>query len=136
ADTPPVALDRHGLAAIRNAFAAAAWRASGLGMDFIEILGGHGYLLHEFLSPLSNHRTDEYGGSLENRMRFPLEVFEAGRGGLPVHQPEGVKVPATDCVPGGWNLEQTIEFARELQRRDVDWVDASSGGLSPLQKIP
>ena len=79
ADTPPVALDRDGLAAIRNAFAAAAWRASGLGLDFIEILGGHGYLLHEFLSPLSNRRDDEYGGSLENRMRFPLEVFEAVR---------------------------------------------------------
>ena len=79
ADTPPVALDRDGLAAIRNAFAAAARRASRLGLDFIQILGAHGYLLHEFLSPLSNRRDDEYGGSLENRMRFPLEVFDAVR---------------------------------------------------------
>ena len=135
-ETAPVALDSAGLARVRQAFVDAARRADRLGIDAIELHSAHGYLLHEFLSPLANHRTDEYGGVLANRMRFPLEVFEAVREVFPAHKPVGVKVSATDWVPGGWNLEQTIEFVRELQRRGVDWVDASSGGLSPLQKIP
>ena len=134
-ETPPVALDSAGLARVRNAFVNATRRAVQLGIDAIEVHAAHGYLLHEFLSPLSNQRTDEYGGSLENRMRFPLETFAAIRDAFPADKPVGVKVSATDWVPGGWDLEQTIAFAQELKKRDVDWVDASSAGLSPLQKI-
>jgi 2,4-dienoyl-CoA reductase-like NADH-dependent reductase (Old Yellow Enzyme family) len=134
-EAAPLALDSTGLARIRKCFADAANRAVRLGMDGLEIHAAHGYLLHEFLSPLSNQRTDEYGGSLANRMRFPLEVFDAVRAALPADKPLGVKVSATDWVPGGWDLEQTIAFARELKRRGVDWVDVSSAGLSPLQKI-
>ena len=96
----------------------------------------HGYLLHQFLSPISNKRTDRYGGSLQNRMRYPLEVFDAIRAAFPADKPVGIKVSATDWVEGGWDLAQTIEFARELKKRGVDWIDASSGGVSPLQKIP
>lgn len=134
-EATPLALDSAGLARVRKAFVAATHRAVRLGMDAIELHGAHGYLLHEFLSPLSNQRTDEYGGSLANRMRFPLEVFDAVRAALPADKPLGVKVSATDWVPGGWDLEQTIELARELQKRGVDWIDVSSAGLSPLQKI-
>jgi NADPH2 dehydrogenase len=130
-----VALDAVGLTRVRKAFVDATHRAVRLGMNAIELHGAHGYLLHEFLSPLSNQRTDEYGGTLQNRMRFPLEVFDAVRDALPADKPLGVKVSATDWVPGGWDLEQTIGFARELQKRSVDWVDVSSAGLSPLQKI-
>ena len=89
-----------------------------------------------FLSPISNKRTDQYGGSLQNRMRYPLEVFDAVRAAFPAHKPVGIKVSATDWVEGGWDLAQTIEFAKELKKRGVDWIDASSGGVSPLQKIP
>ena len=96
----------------------------------------HGYLLHEFLSPLSTHRTDSYGGSLENRMRFPLEVFDAMRAAFPADRPLGVRVSGTDWVDGGWDIEQTIAFALALTSRGVDWIDVSSGGTSPLQKIP
>ncbi len=134
-ETAPDALDTNGLERVRKAFVNATRRAARLGLDAIELHGAHGYLIHEFLSPLSNQRTDEYGGSLENRMRFPLEIFDAVRGSFPADKPVGVKVSATDWVPGGWDLEQTIEFAGELKKRGVDWVDASSAGLSPLQKI-
>jgi 2,4-dienoyl-CoA reductase-like NADH-dependent reductase (Old Yellow Enzyme family) len=134
-ETPPVALDSSGLERVRRAFVNAARRAERLGIDALEVHSAHGYLLHEFLSPLSNQRTDEYGGSLANRLRFPLEVFDAVREAFPADKPVGVKVSATDWVPGGWDLEQTVEYARELGRRGVDWVDVSSGGLSPLQKI-
>jgi NADPH2 dehydrogenase len=111
-------------------------RAARLGFDAIEIHSAHGYLLHEFLSPLANQRSDEYGGSLENRMRFPLQVFDAVRAAFPAEKPVGVKVSATDWVDGGWDLAQTIEYARVLRQRGADWVTASSGGLSPLQQIP
>ena len=107
-----------------------------LGIDAIEVHSAHGYLLHQFLSPIANKRTDQYGGSLQNRMRYPLEVFDAIREVVPDNKPVGVKVSATDWVEGGWDLEQTIEYARELKKRGVDWIDASSGGVSPLQKIP
>jgi 2,4-dienoyl-CoA reductase-like NADH-dependent reductase (Old Yellow Enzyme family) len=132
----PLALDASGLARVRRAFADAAVRAARLGLDAIEIHSAHGYLLHEFLSPIANQRTDEYGGSLANRLRFPLEVFDAVRAAFPSDKPVGVKVSATDWVEGGWDLAQTIDYARELQKRGADWVAASSGGLSPLQKIP
>jgi 2,4-dienoyl-CoA reductase-like NADH-dependent reductase (Old Yellow Enzyme family) len=104
-------------------------------LDGIELHCAHGYLLHEFLSPIANRRTDEYGGALVNRMRFPLEVFDAVRAAFPADRPVGVKVSSTDWVEGGWDIEQTIAFAHELKKRGVDWVDASSGGVSPLQKI-
>ena len=92
--------------------------------------------MHQFLSPISNKRTDKYGGSLENRMRYPLEVFDAVRAAFPDKKPVGIRVSATDWVEGGWDLPQTIEFAKELKKRGVDWIDVSSGGVSPLQKIP
>jgi 2,4-dienoyl-CoA reductase-like NADH-dependent reductase (Old Yellow Enzyme family) len=135
-EAPPLALDAPGLARVRDAFVAAAKRADRLGLDGLELHCAHGYLLHQFLSPISNKRTDEYGGSLQNRMRLPLEVFDAVRAAFPDDKPVGVKVSATDWVEGGWDLAQTIEFARELKKRGVDWIDASSGGVSPLQKIP
>ena len=105
-------------------------------MDGIEIHGTHGYLLHEFLSPIANQRTDRYGGSLENRIRFPLEVFDVVRGEAPADKPVGVKVSATDWIQGGWDIEQTIAFVRELKQLGVNWISVSSGGILPLQKIP
>jgi 2,4-dienoyl-CoA reductase-like NADH-dependent reductase (Old Yellow Enzyme family) len=132
----PQALDDAGLERVRAAFVAAATRAMRVGLDAIELHSAHGYLLHEFLSPIANRRADRYGGSLDNRMRFPLEVFDAVRAAVPADKPVGVKVSATDWVEGGWDLEQTIAYSRELQRRGVDWIDASSGGISPAQKIP
>jgi 2,4-dienoyl-CoA reductase-like NADH-dependent reductase (Old Yellow Enzyme family) len=135
-EAPPIALDRAGLERVRAAFAATARRAARLGIDALEIHGAHGYLVHEFLSPISNRRDDEYGGSLENRMRFPLEIFETVRAAFPDDRPVGVRVSAKDWVEDGWDIDQTIAFARELKRRGVDWIDASSGGVSPAQKIP
>jgi NADPH2 dehydrogenase len=135
-EAAPLALDDAGLARIRDAFVASARRAERLGIDAIEVHGAHGYLMHQFLSPISNKRTDQYGGSLENRMRYPLEVFDAVRAAFPDKKPVGIRVSATDWVEGGWDLPQTIEFAKELKKRGVDWIDVSSGGVSPLQKIP
>jgi NADPH2 dehydrogenase len=135
-ELPPLAFDAAGLKRVRDAFIAAARRAERLGIDAIEVHSAHGYLLHQFLSPISNKRTDQYGGSLQNRMRYPLEVFDAIREVFPERKPVGIKVSATDWVEGGWDLAQTIEYAGELKKRGVDWIDASSGGVSPLQKIP
>jgi 2,4-dienoyl-CoA reductase-like NADH-dependent reductase (Old Yellow Enzyme family) len=135
-EAAPLALDAAGMARIREAFVAAAKRAERLGLDALELHGAHGYLLHQFLSPIANKRTDQYGGSLQNRMRYPLEVFDAVRAAFPDNKPVGVKVSATDWVEGGWDLAQTIEFAQELKKRGADWIDVSSGGASPLQKIP
>ncbi len=135
-EVPPLALDAPGLARVRDAFVNAARRAERLGIDAIELHSAHGYLLHQFLSPISNRRTDQYGGTLQNRMRYPLEVFDAVRAAVPAEKPVGIKVSATDWVDGGWDLAQTIEYAKELKKRGVDWIDASSGGISPLQKIP
>jgi 2,4-dienoyl-CoA reductase-like NADH-dependent reductase (Old Yellow Enzyme family) len=133
---PPAALDRAGLARIRDAFAAAATRAARLGLDAVQLHGAHGYLLHEFLSPLSNRREDEYGGSLENRMRFPLEVFDAVRQAFPAERPVTMRVSGTDWAPGGWDIEQTIAFAQALEARGCGGIHVSSGGLTPAQKIP
>ena len=135
-EAPPLALDAPGLARVRDAFVNAARRAERLDIDAIELHSAHGYLLHQFLSPISNKRTDQYGGSLQNRMRYPLEVFDAVRAAFPAEKPVGIKVSATDWVEGGWDLAQTIEYAKELKKRGVDWIDASSGGVSPQQKIP
>lgn len=135
-EPPPRALDAAGLKRIVDAFVAAAKRADRLGLDALEVHSAHGYLLHQFLSPIANKRTDRYGGSLENRIRFPLEVYEAVRATFPQSKPVGIRVSCTDWVEGGWDINQTIEFAKELKKRNVDWIDASSGGVSPLQKIP
>jgi 2,4-dienoyl-CoA reductase-like NADH-dependent reductase (Old Yellow Enzyme family) len=134
-EAAPLALDAAGLARIRDAFVDSAKRAARIGIDAIEVHGAHGYLLHQFLSPIANRRTDAYGGSLENRMRFPLEVFDAVRAAFPHDRPVGMRVSATDWVEGGWDLAQTIAFCQALKARGVDWIDASSGGVSPLQKI-
>jgi len=135
-EAAPLEFDAAGLARVRDAFIAAAKRAERLGLDALELHSAHGYLLHQFLSPIANKRTDQYGGSLQNRMRYPLEVFDAIREVFPAHKPVGIKVSATDWVEGGWDLAQTIEFAKELKKRGLDWIDVSSGGVSPLQKIP
>jgi len=135
-ENPPVALDRDGLARIRYAFAEAARRAARLGLDAIQLHGAHGYLLHQFLSPLSNRRDDEYGGSLENRLRFPLEVFDAVRAAFPAERPVSMRVSGTDWAEGGWDVEQTIAFAQALEARGCAAIHVSSGGLTPAQKIP
>jgi NADPH2 dehydrogenase len=135
-EAAPLALDAQGMVRVRDAFVSAAKRADGLGIDALELHFAHGYLIHQFLSPIANKRTDQYGGSLQNRMRYPLELFDAVRAVFPDRKPVGVKVSATDWVEGGWDLAQTIELAQELKKRGVDWIDASSGGVSPLQKIP
>jgi len=135
-ETAPLALDEEGMRRIRDAFASAASRAARLGIDMIQLHAAHGYLLHQFLSPLSNRREDRYGGSLENRMRFPLEVFEATRAAFPADRPVTVRVSGTDWMSGGWDLEQTIAFAGELKRRGCDAIHVSSGGLHPDQRIP
>src|SRR6478752_5127022 len=114
---PPAAMTRADLARVRDAFAASARRAARLELDAVQVHGAHGYLLHEFLSPLSNRRDDEYGGSLENRMRFPLEVFDAVRAAFPAERPVSVRVSGTDWVAGGWDVEQTIAFAQALGAR-------------------
>lgn len=135
-DHPPVALDRSDLARLRDAFAAAAARAVRIGIDAIQLHGAHGYLLHEFLSPLSNRRDDEYGGSLEHRMRFPLEVFDAVRAVVPPDRPVTMRVSGTDWAPGGWDIEQTMAFAVALERRGCGGIHVSSGGLTPTQDVP
>jgi 2,4-dienoyl-CoA reductase-like NADH-dependent reductase (Old Yellow Enzyme family) len=132
----PVALDREGLRRVRDAFAASTVRAEKLGIDLIQIHVAHGYLLHQFLSPLSNHRDDEYGGSLENRMRFPLEVFDAVRAAFPAEKAVTVRISGTDWVEGGWDIAQTIAFAERLEERGCDAIHVSSGGLHPAQQIP
>lgn len=131
----PAALDHAGLKRIRDAFAEAARRADRLGIDAVQIHAAHGYLLHEFLSPLSNLRTDEYGGSLENRMRFPLEVFEAVRAAWPTSKPLTVRVSGTDWKDGGWDVESTEAFAKALEARGADAIHVSSGGLASDAKM-
>jgi 2,4-dienoyl-CoA reductase-like NADH-dependent reductase (Old Yellow Enzyme family) len=114
---PPFALDRDGVTRTREAFAAAARRAARLGVDAVQLHCAHGYLLHEFLSPLSNRRDDEYGGDLENRMRFPLEVFDAVRAAFPADRAVSIRVSGTDWADRGWDIDQTIVFAQALEAR-------------------
>ena len=134
-DAAPQALDEAAMQRVLQAFVATAQRAHRLGIDAIEIHAAHGYLLHQFLSPLANTRSDKYGGSLENRMRFPLAVFEAVRAALPEQVPVGIRVSGTDWVDGGWDIEQSIAFGKALHARGCAFMHVTSGGLSPLQKI-
>jgi 2,4-dienoyl-CoA reductase-like NADH-dependent reductase (Old Yellow Enzyme family) len=135
-ENPPTALDQSGLARVRDAFADAARRAARLDLHAVQVHAAHGYLLHQFLSPLSNRRQDQYGGSLENRMRFPLEVFDAVRAAFPADRPVTVRVSGTDWAEGGWTIEETVEFAKELEARGCSAMHVSSGGLTPAQRIP
>jgi 2,4-dienoyl-CoA reductase-like NADH-dependent reductase (Old Yellow Enzyme family) len=131
----PVMLDRAGLDKVRDDFVAAAKRAARLGIDGIEIHAAHGYLLHQFLSPIANHRDDEYGGSLENRMRFPIEVFEAVRAAFPAERPVWARISATDWVPGGWDIEGTVALSKALEARGCAAIHVTTGGVSPEQAI-
>ena len=133
---PPEALQLDEIRQLVDAFVQAARRAERIGFDAMELHSAHGYLLHQFLSPLSNQRRDEYGGSLEQRMRFPLEVFEAVRAEWPGNRPLGVKVSATDWVDGGWSIEDTVAYATALKAGGCDWIDVSSGGLVSARDIP
>jgi 2,4-dienoyl-CoA reductase-like NADH-dependent reductase (Old Yellow Enzyme family) len=131
----PLALDRAGLDRVREDFVKAAQRAARLGLEGIEIHGAHGYLLHQFLSPLANKRDDEYGGSPENRMRYPIEVFEAVRGVFPAEKPVWMRVSATDWVPGGWDIEGTVALSKALKERGCAAIHVTTGGVSPQQAI-
>ena len=135
ADTPPLALDEAGIAGVAAAFAAAARRALAAGFQVVEVHAAHGYLLHQFLSPLTNHRSDGYGGSFENRTRLAREVVAAVRAVWPETLPLFVRISATDWAEGGWDLPQSVELARAFKALGVDLVDCSSGGLVPTQKI-
>jgi 2,4-dienoyl-CoA reductase-like NADH-dependent reductase (Old Yellow Enzyme family) len=135
-DPPPVPLDDAGIDAIVAAFGAATERALAAGFRVIEVHAAHGYLLHEFLSPLSNQRTDRYGGSLENRMRLTLRVAEQVRCLVPDELPVFVRISATDWADGGWDIEQSVALARKLKELGVDLIDVSSGALVPKVRIP
>lgn len=135
-DPVPAPLDKAGIAEIMAAFEAAADRALSAGFRVIELHAAHGYLLHEFLSPLSNHRTDHYGGNLENRMRLVLQVAERLRHTIPEELPLFVRISATDWVDGGWDIEQSVILARRLKELGVDVIDTSSGALVPRARIP
>ncbi len=140
-DTPhagrhtPKALDKAGIERVIKAFADGARRANDMGFDVIEIHGAHGYLIHSFLSPFGNERTDEYGGDLEGRMRFLLELFTAVRKVWPQDKPIGVRISATDWAPGGWTVEDSVVLAARLKELGCDYVTASSGGVTAEQKL-
>jgi 2,4-dienoyl-CoA reductase-like NADH-dependent reductase (Old Yellow Enzyme family) len=136
-DTYPVprALETSEVRGIVDAFRDAAIRARGAGFDMIELHGAHGYLVHEFLSPLTNTRTDQYGGSFENRIRLCLEIVDAVRSVWPERLPVWLRISATDWVPGGWDVDEAVELARRVRDRGVDLIDCSSGGLSMQQQI-
>ncbi|MEJ8574292.1 NADH:flavin oxidoreductase/NADH oxidase [Microbaculum marinum] len=131
----PDVLDHAAIERIRDAFVATARRAIRLGFDAAELHFAHGYLVHSFLSPISNRRDDRYGGSFENRTRLALEVFDAVRAAWPHDRPLGVRISSSDWIEGGWNVEQSVELVHMLKQRGCDWLDASSGGISPDQKI-
>lgn len=132
----PQALDAAGILRIRHAFRDAAIRAHSAGFDVVEIHSAHGYLLHEFLSPLSNQRTDEYGGSFENRTRLLLEIVDEVRAVWPADLPILVRISATDWTPGGWDVDESVQLARLLKAHGVHLLDVSSGGNIATAKIP
>ncbi len=131
----PAELDAGGMDRLLDGWAGAAKRAARLDVDSVEVHSAHGYLLHQFLSPLTNRRGDEYGGALENRMRFPLAVFDAVRQAFPKARPVGIRVSASDWIDGGWDVEQTAAFAAELEKRGCAYLHVSSGGAAPQQKV-
>jgi len=135
AERPPLEMTKQDLARVKQAFVDSALRAVALGIEVIEIHAAHGYLLHQFLSPLSNQRSDEYGGSLENRLRFTQEVFSAVREAVPASVAVGIRISATDWVEGGWDLEQSVVLTKKIEALGGAYVHVSSGGLSPLQSI-
>ena len=132
----PQAMSKTDMQQLMQAFVQAAQRAARIGLDFIEIHSTHGYLLSEFLSPLANRRTDEYGGSLVNRMRYPLEVFRAVRGVFPADRPVGAKISGTDFAEGGWMPDDAVAYARALKAEGCAYVTVSGGGVVLDAKIP
>ncbi len=135
-ENAPAALTVDDLKRLCDAFAESAHRSARLGIEAVQLHGAHGYLLHQFLSPLSNRRNDDYGGSLENRMRFPLEVYDAVRAAFPADRPVTMRVSGSDWVEGGWDAAQTVAFAQALEARGCAGIHVSSGGLDPRQAIP
>jgi 2,4-dienoyl-CoA reductase-like NADH-dependent reductase (Old Yellow Enzyme family) len=131
----PAALDHAGLQRVRDDFVMAAKRAARLGLAGIELHGAHGYLLHQFLSPIANKRSDAYGGSLQNRMRFPLEVFDAVRDAFSADRPVWMRLSATDWVDGGWDIDSTLEMSRALKARGCAAIHISTGGVASTQAI-
>lgn len=131
----PRAMDEAALERVRNAFVDSAQRADRAGFDLVELHVAHGYLLHEFLSPITNTRQDQYGGPLENRMRYPLEVFKAVRAAFPADKPVMVRLTATDWIEGAWDVESSVAFAKALKEAGCDALDVTSGGLDQRQKI-
>lgn len=135
-EEPPAAITTADMGRLLDAFVQTVERAARLGFDAIELHAAHGYLLHQFLSPLANQRSDAYGASPDNRMRFPLEIFAAMRAAWPAHKPMGVRISATDWVEdSAWNLPAACAFAQHLERLGADWIDVSSGGVSRRQQI-
>ncbi|CAI1682663.1 NADPH dehydrogenase [Serratia entomophila] len=135
-DETPQAMSLDQIAQLKAQFVAAAKRADRLGFALIELHGAHDYLLHQFLSPLANQRSDQYGGSLQNRMRLLLEIFSDVRAAFPAGKAVGVRISASDWVAGGWDLAQSIELSKALKELGCDYIHVSSGGMSPQQKIP
>ena len=135
-DSVPIQLDEAGIGGVIDAFETGARRALKAGFKVLEIHAAHGYLLHEFLSPISNRRKDRYGGSLENRMRLLLQIAKRLRGLMPEELPLFVRISATDWVEGGWDIEQSVELAKQLKGVGVDLIDVSSGGMVPCARIP
>ena len=133
---PPHAMTEADIANLVDDFARAAWRAQAAGFRLLELHAAHGYLLHEFLSPLSNTRDDAYGGSFDNRVRLTLQVVDAVRAVWPERLPLWLRISATDWADGGWDVEQSVELARLVKSRGIDLVDVSSGGLGPGVRIP
>jgi 2,4-dienoyl-CoA reductase-like NADH-dependent reductase (Old Yellow Enzyme family) len=134
-ENPPIALDKIGIEKVVSDFKSTTKRAVQAGFKVIEIHAAHGYLLHQFLSPLTNFRTDEYGGSFENRIRLTLEVLEAVQSEWPENLPLFVRISATDWAEGGWNIEESVQLSKILKEKGVDLIDVSSGGLVSHQKI-
>lgn len=132
----PIALDKMGIQKVISDFKSATKRALKAGFEVVEIHAAHGYLLHQFMSPLSNFRTDEYGGSFENRIRLLLEVLEATQSEWPENLPLFVRISATDWAEGGWNIEESVQLSQLLKEKGVDLIDVSSGGLVSHQQIP
>ena len=131
----PTPMDSDHLQRVKDAFVDATKRADRAGFDTIQLHVAHGYLLHQFLSPVTNKRTDGYGGDLAARMRYPLEIFEAVRAAFPAEKPIMVRLSASDWIEGGWDIEQSVTFCRELKALGCDMIDVSSGGLDQAQKI-